>query len=82
MLTINDLSASKELDRAAMTAVRGGSDVPSPLFGITNAPIIDVGVHELVQAQAAAINQSGNLGGFNAVGNYQDQFGVSGQVVS
>ena len=81
MLTIKDLSAGKELDRAAMTAVRGGNDFPSPLFGITNAPIIDVGVHQLAQAQAATINQSGNVGGFNAVGNYQNQFGVSGQFV-
>ena len=82
MLTIKDLSASKELDRTAMTAVRGGSDFPSPLFGITNAPIIDAGVHQLAQAQAVAIGQGGNLGGFNAVGNYQDQYGVSGQFVN
>ena len=81
MLTIKDLSAGKELDRAAMTAVRGGNDFLSPLFGITNAPIIDAGTHVLAQAQAVAINQSGNLGGFNAVGNYQNQFGVSGQFV-
>ena len=81
MLTINDLSASKELDRAAMTAVRGGNDFLSPLFGITNAPVIDAGTHVLAQAQAVDINQSGSLGGFNAVGNYQNQFGVSGQFV-
>ena len=29
MLTIKDLSAQKELDRKAMTAVRGGGDVHS-----------------------------------------------------
>ena len=55
--------------------------MPSPLFGITNAPVIDAGVRQLAQSQAVAINQSGNLGGFNAVGNYQNQFGVSGQFV-
>ena len=81
MLTIKDLSASKELDRAAMTAVIGGTELPSPLFGITNAPIIDAGHHVLAQGQAAAIGQGGNLGGFNAVENWQNQEGFSGQVV-
>ena len=82
MLTINDLSASKELDRAAMTAVRGGNDFLSPLFGITNAPIIDAGSHFLAQGQALAVDQSYNLGGLNLVINHQNQEGVSGQVVS
>jgi hypothetical protein len=78
MLTIKDLSASKELDRTAMTTVRGGF---LPFFGFVNAPIIDAGVHDLEQAQVATIDQSGNLGGFNAVANWQYQNGVSGQVV-
>ncbi len=80
MLTIKDLSASKELDSAAMTSVRGGTSYLVP-FGIVNAPVIDAGVHTLVQGQAVAVNQSGNLGGFNAVANYQTQNAVSGQAV-
>ena len=87
MLTIKDLSASKELDHAAMTAVRGGTTeeltiMREPSFIIANAPIIDAGVHALGQGQAAVIGQAGNLGGFNAVANWQYQDGVSGQVVS
>ncbi|MGD8957252.1 MAG: hypothetical protein PVJ03_07955 [Chromatiaceae bacterium] len=82
MLTIKDLSASKDLDRAAMTDVRGGRLGPVvPFFGIVNAPIIDTGVHELSQVQGAAIDQSGNMGGFNGVANWQYQNGVSGQAV-
>ena len=86
MLTIKDLSASKELDSAAMTSVRGGSHLTSveemirPYYGIVNAPTIDAGVHTLAQGQGATINQAGNLGGFNGVANYQTQNGVSGQV--
>ncbi len=87
MLTIKDLAASKELDRAAMTDVRGGSDVavieevvPS-YFGIFNTPTIDAGTHVMAQGQLATIGQGGNLGGFNAVDNGQYQNGVSGQVV-
>lgn len=85
MLNIKDLSANHELDRAAMTAVRGGMSLaapfPGPFFGFVSAPIIDTGHHELEQVQSAVIDQSGNLGGFNAVANYQTQNGVSGQVV-
>ena len=83
MLTIKDLSASKELDSAAMTKVRGGTlKRVTPFFGIFNAPTIDTGVHELSQVQGAAIDQSGNMGGFNGVANGQYQNGVSGQVFS
>ena len=85
MLTIKDLSASKELDRAAMTEMRGGffgeGELPF-LAGFLNAPIIDSGYHFLAQGQAAAIDQSHNLGGLNLVINNQSQNGVSGQVVS
>ena len=87
MLTINDLSASHSLDSAAMRGVRGGSTavpgLPASYFDITtvtNAPIIDAGVHELVQGQGLAVNQSGSIGGFNVVNSDQYQFGVSGQV--
>ena len=83
MLTIKDLSASKDLDRAAMTDVRGGflseAGVPS---GIFNLPIIDAGSHFLAQGQALAVDQSYNLGGLNLVINNQEQNGVAGQVVS
>ncbi len=83
MLTIKDLSASKELDSAAMTTVRGGTvERVTPFFGIFSAPAIDAGVHELSQVQGAAIDQSGNMGGFNGVANGQYQNGVAGQVVS
>ncbi len=86
MLTIKDLSASKELDRAAMTDVRGGSDalsvMPLPGFAIANAPTIDAGAHFLVQGQSAVISQAGNVGGFNGVANWQHQNGVAGQFVS
>jgi hypothetical protein len=85
MLTIKDLSASNDLDRDAMTTVRGGSDaltiMPVPGFAIANAPTIDVGAHFLAQGQSAVIGQGGNLGGFNAVANWQYQNGVAGQVV-
>ena len=86
MLTIKDLSASKKLDSAAMTSVRGGTTMWAegesvrPYGGIFNFPTIDAGVHTLAQGQAATISQAGNVGGFNAVGNYQTQNGVSGQV--
>lgn len=86
MLTIKDLSASKKLDRAAMTDVRGGSDLIKeevmPFFGIANTPTIDAGAHMLAQGQVATISQAGNIGGFNGVANYQTQNGVSGQVAS
>jgi hypothetical protein len=78
MLTIKDLSASKELDRAAMTDVRGGNFFP---FSLLNAPIIDAGSHFLAQGQALAVDQSYNLGGLNLVINNQEQNGVSGQAV-
>ncbi|MGB5464979.1 MAG: hypothetical protein WBM84_02740 [Sedimenticolaceae bacterium] len=82
MLTIKDLTASKELDSAAMTTVRGGTlERVTPFFGIFSTPAIDAGVHELSQVQGAAIDQSGNVGGFNGVANGQYQNGVSGQVV-
>lgn len=82
MMTIKDLPVNAALDRAAMTRVHGGRLVSNTLpVGVFNAPIIDVGVHALVQGQAVAVDQSGNLGGFNAVANYQYQDGVSGQVV-
>ncbi|MGB5200068.1 MAG: hypothetical protein WBN68_15380 [Sedimenticolaceae bacterium] len=76
MLTIKDLSASNELDRAAMTDVRGGF-----LPGIFNLPVIDSGYHFLAQGQALAVDQSYNLGGLNLVINNQEQNGVSGQAV-
>ena len=84
MLTIKDLSANKELDRAAMTDVRGGflGEEGAPfLGGILNAPIIDDGYHFLAQGQYLGVDQSHNLGGLNLVINYQGQEGVSGQAV-
>ena len=82
MLTIKDLSASKALDRAAMTTVRGGTDgivpqVPSLSFAANS----DFGIHVLGQTQGATISQVGNQGGFNGVANWQTVNGVAGQVV-
>ena len=75
MLTIKDLSTSKELDRAAMATVRGGT-VPNVLK-IINKPEFDLS-HDLVaQFQGSVIDQSGNWGGFNAAGNYQNQYGTA-----
>ena len=71
MLTIKDLSASKELDRAAMTAVRGGMS-PSSIF-VDNHPYFDLSQDTVVQGQFAVLNQSGNWGGVNLGAIYQDQ---------
>ena len=75
MLTIKDLSASKELDRAAMAETRGG------FLGVFNLPIIDAGYHYLAQGQGLAVDQSHNLGGLNLVINNQEQNAISGQAV-
>ena len=85
MLTIKDLSASHSLDRAAMSTVHGGMyaampELPSYFYGAVNAPTIDQGFHSLVQGQSVAVDQSGSLGGFNAVASHQTQNGISGQV--
>lgn len=75
MLTIKDLSASKELDRAAMATVRGGT-VPNVLK-IINKPEFDLS-HDLVaQFQGSVIDQSGNYGGANLAGNYQNQYATA-----
>ncbi|NEX23295.1 hypothetical protein G3480_23860 [Thiorhodococcus mannitoliphagus] len=84
MLTINDLTADRTLDKAAMSGVRGGlavagSDLAS-FFGYFNSPTLDLGTHELAQSQAVAIDQSGATGGFNISGASQTQNGISGQV--
>jgi len=84
MLTITDLTIRNDLDRAAMTSISGGWYLPSPwptsYYGYTNAPQIDAGVHNLTQGQSLAVDQSGSLGGFNAVASHQTQNGISGQV--
>jgi hypothetical protein len=38
-LVIKDLSASGELDRAAMTAIVGGARVGTRFFGMTDQPV-------------------------------------------
>jgi hypothetical protein len=65
MLTIKDLSASKELDRTAMTEVRGGDAnvISTNLQGSTqNAVGGLVGVNESFQSQSV----------FNSAVDYQD----------
>lgn len=83
MLTITDLTADLTLETAAMSTVRGGASLmPTPFsyLGVFNTPTIDVGTHSLVQGQASVIDQTGSVGGFNAVGSNQTQNGISGQV--
>ena len=75
MLTIKDLSASKELDRAAMADVRGG------FFGIDFNPNNDFGAHFLAQSQYLGVSQDYNQGGLNLVISDQELNGVAGQVV-
>ena len=80
MLTIKDLSASKELDRAAMATVRGGThavpSVPNALK-IINKPEFDLSSDLVSQDQLSVIDQSGNWGGVNLAFNYQDQYGTA-----
>jgi len=77
MLTIKDLSASKELDRAAMATVRGGTlAVPSALK-VINKPEFDLSHDIVAQYQGSAINQANNWGGFNAAASFQNQYGTA-----
>ena len=77
MLTIKDLSASKELDRAAMATVRGGTlGVPSALK-IINKPEFDLSHDVVAQYQGSVIDQSANWGGVNLAFNYQAQNGTA-----
>ena len=76
MLTIKDLSASKELDRAAMATVRGGTHaVPSvpDVLKIINKPEFDLSSDLVLQEQFSFIDQSSNWGGVNLAFNYQNQ---------
>ena len=70
MLTIKDLSASKELDRAAMGTVRGGN---LDVLKIINKPEFDLSSDLVLQDQLSFIDQSGNFGGVNLAFNYQNQ---------
>jgi hypothetical protein len=84
MLTIKDLSASKELDRAAMNDVRGGSfaeeAVPAlPGLFLFSQPIVDNGYHAQAQGQAASV-VGGAYGLTNANIDFE-QIGVNGQNV-
>jgi hypothetical protein len=83
MLTIKDLSASKELDRAAMATVRGGThavpsvpSVPSTLK-IINKPEFDLSSDLVTQYQGSVIDQSYNEGGINLAGNFQNQYATA-----
>ena len=70
MLTIKDLSASKELDRAAMGAVAGGEGAPS--FALSNYAndLFDI-VGTVYQTDVTTIGNFGNHGSliFNYVDN-------------
>ncbi|NEX20777.1 hypothetical protein G3480_10715 [Thiorhodococcus mannitoliphagus] len=84
MLSINDLTADRTLDKAAMSGLRGGlavaGDDLASFLGYFNAPTLDLGTHELIQSQAVAVDQSGATGGFNINSGSQTQNGISGQV--
>jgi hypothetical protein len=75
MLTIKDLSTSKELDRAAMATVRGGT-VPNVLK-VINKPEFDLSSDLVLQDQLSFIDQSGNFGGVNLAFNYQTQDAIA-----
>ena len=75
MLTIKDLSTSKELDRAAMATVRGGF-LPDVLK-IINKPEFDLSSDLVSQDQLSVIDQSGNWGGYNAADSYQNQYATA-----
>ena len=77
MLTIKDLSTSKELDRAAMGTVRGGTHAVPSTLKVINKPEFDLSYDVVAQLQESVIDQSGNWGGFNAAGNYQNQYGTA-----
>lgn len=69
MLTIKDLSASKELDRAAMTSVRGGEGPSFALSNWVNDYIDFLGAAN--QSDVTVIENVGNHGSliFNYVDN-------------
>ncbi len=71
MLTITDLSVSKELDHAAMTTVRGGHGPRS--LKIINKPEFDLSQDIVDQFQSNITDQSGNWGGVNLAFNSQYQ---------
>jgi len=77
MLTIKDLSASKELDRAAMATVRGGTMAVPSVLKIISKPEFDLSSDLVVQYQGSVIDQSGNWGGVNLAGNFQNQYGTA-----
>ena len=59
MLTIKDLSASKELDRAAMATVRGGTVAVPSVLKIISKPEFDLSSDLVAQYQGSVIDQSG-----------------------
>ena len=74
MLTIKDLSASKELDRNAMATVRGGT---LDVLKIINKPEFDLSSDLVLQDQLSFIDQSGNFGGVNLAFNHQNQEAIA-----
>ncbi|MES2259736.1 MAG: hypothetical protein V4724_14540 [Pseudomonadota bacterium] len=82
-LTIKDLARTEQLDRTAMSTVRGGWKMPAPsyTFGNVNyAPTYDSSIHatqDLKQMQEvvnATANGSAFLSGIHAT-NHTSQFG-------
>jgi hypothetical protein len=70
MLTIKDLSASKELDRAAMGAVAGGEGAPSFALSNYSNDLFDI-LGAAYQSDVTAIANVGNHGStvYNVVDN-------------
>lgn len=75
MLSIKDLRANQELDRAARAAVIGGSGLPGPGFALSNLSrdLFDV-VGEAHQFDLTSISNVGNHGSLilNIVDNDKD----------
>jgi len=68
MLTIKDLSASKELDRTAMSAVRGGT---APSFDLSN--YVNDYIDFLGAANQSDVTTIGNVGNHGSlIFNYVD----------
>ncbi len=73
MLTLKDLSASQELDRAAMGAVAGGNGVPGFSLSNYSNDLFDI-LGAAYQSDVTSIANAGNHGSlvFNYVDNDKD----------
>ena len=61
MLTLKDLAASRELDREAMTELRGGWYLGLPLYQYDSRKIDFDAVQNLAQVQDVVVNNGNNV---------------------